>query len=86
MYTTCTEFFRENAKYDEDGAEPVKVLHTLKTYDQLVSIESSSLSAPEGDHDDLATSFALAVCAIQQSEHKGNSAALTMVKTKGWGM
>lgn len=36
------------------------LIHHQKTFDQLASIEGSSLSAPSGEHDDAAMAFALA--------------------------
>ena len=43
--------------------ESQTVIHSFDTYVQLSSIEGSSLRAPEGQHDDLADSYALAVVA-----------------------
>lgn len=86
MYTNCTEFFRENARYDRPELGSVKVLHNLETFNQLTSIEVATLKAPEGDHDDRATSFALAVCARIQIGARGHSAGMAMATTKGWGM
>jgi hypothetical protein len=37
-------------------------IHTQATMSQIAAIEGSSLSAPSGDHDDLAYSFVLALC------------------------
>lgn len=53
LYTTLTETFRDQAT----------TLHSFTTYVQLASIEGASLSAPEGQHDDLAVSFALSIAA-----------------------
>jgi hypothetical protein len=39
------------------------IIHDLQTFQQLCSIEGSSLSAPQGQHDDLAVAFGLAVVA-----------------------
>jgi hypothetical protein len=36
------------------------IIHDWATYEQLASIDGNTLSAPEGMHDDRATSFALA--------------------------
>jgi hypothetical protein len=36
-------------------------LHSAETFHQLASIEGSTLKAPEGQHDDRAVAFALAV-------------------------
>lgn len=53
MYDACA-----NALRDGDA-----VVHSAETYAQLTGIEGSSLSAPEGEHDDRATAFALAMLA-----------------------
>lgn len=86
LYTTCTEFFRRNARLDEEGEEPHKVLHTYQTFIQLGDIEAASLSAPRGRYDDRADSFALAVVGIEQLQGRSHSAGLAMEKTKGWGL
>lgn len=52
MYTTCADAFREKTT----------TLHTFETYVQLSSIDGSTLLAPEGQHDDRADSYALALC------------------------
>lgn len=49
--------------------EEETILHSFETYNQLASIEGSTLRAPEGMHDDRADSYALA--------HVGRIAALT---------
>ncbi|MFZ6029963.1 MAG: hypothetical protein ACOYYS_19795 [Chloroflexota bacterium] len=41
------------------------LIHSIDTQSQLASIEGASLSAPEGDRDDRATAFSLAVTATQ---------------------
>ena len=46
-------------QYDET------IIHSFATYIQLVSIEGSTLLAPEGDHDDRADAYALAITAIR---------------------
>ena len=53
MYTHCTK-----AIQDKDT-----LIHSFQTYQQLASIVGSTLKAPEHEHDDKATSFALAQCA-----------------------
>lgn len=53
LYTTAADEFR-----DENT-----VIHTFKTLTQLMSIEGSSLRAPEGEADDLADSYALTLVA-----------------------
>lgn len=50
MYDACADVFRTQDT----------VLHSFATYTQLSSIEGASLSAPEGEADDRATSYALA--------------------------
>jgi hypothetical protein len=54
LYTECADHFRANAL---DGT---KILHSFGGYQQLASIEGSSLRAPDGQHDDRADSYALA--------------------------
>ncbi len=51
LYDTCADAFREQDV----------TLHDLDTYVELASIEGSTLLAPEGEHDDLADAFALAL-------------------------
>lgn len=84
LYTQCTDFFRTSADVDNEGQNPTKVLHTLKTYDQLLSIESATLAAPQGSNDDMADSFALAVVGRQQLLGKGHSAGTLVDSAKGW--
>lgn len=50
MYDTAADSFRDKQV----------TLHSFTTYLQLASIEGASLSAPDGEHDDEATGFALA--------------------------
>lgn len=50
MYDACAETFRTKDT----------VLHSFATYTQISSIEGASLSAPQGEADDRATSYALA--------------------------
>jgi hypothetical protein len=52
LYTTCADAFREKTTK----------CHTFETFVQLSSIDGSTLLAPEGQHDDLADSYALALC------------------------
>jgi hypothetical protein len=54
MYTTAADYLRDNEV----------TIHNLTTFTQLSSISGSDLKAPEGDHDDYATAFALACCAL----------------------
>lgn len=53
MYDQAADAFREGST----------IVHSFSTLIQLQSIEGSSLSAPEGEHDDRATSFCLALLA-----------------------
>jgi hypothetical protein len=53
MYNAAADAFR-------DGST---ILHSENTYHQLASIEGSTLRAPEGEHDDEADSYALALVA-----------------------
>src|SRR5262249_50755169 len=60
LYDTCADAFR-------DGAT---VLHSFGTFTQLASIEGSSLRAPEGEPDDRADSYALALAGIHHVRKK----------------
>ena len=51
LYDACTEAFREQET----------CLHSFATFCQLASIEGTSLRAPDGEPDDRADSYALAV-------------------------
>jgi hypothetical protein len=85
LYTICADFFRDSARLGEEGAsEPVKVLHNLTTFNQLASIEAASLSAPQGQHDDRADSYALAQAGRVQISKLGHSAGMIIETTKGW--
>jgi hypothetical protein len=53
LYTHCTKVIQEKDV----------IIHSFLTYQQLASIVGSTLKAPEHEHDDRATSFALAQCA-----------------------
>ena len=46
----------------EAARDAATTIHSFDTYLQLCSIEGSSLRAPEGERDDLADSYALALC------------------------
>jgi len=52
LYTHCTKVIQEKDV----------IIHDFVTNQQLASIVGSTLKAPEEEHDDRATSFALAVC------------------------
>lgn len=60
LYTTTADSFRSAEVH----------LHNFTTYNQLSSVEGSSLRAPEGQHDDRADSFALAVVALHSTINK----------------
>lgn len=57
LYDACADAYRHGEV----------TLHTFKTFTQLSSIEGSTLRAPEGEHDDLADSDALSICALAVS-------------------
>jgi hypothetical protein len=84
LYNIVTEFFRLSSGIDEGVEEGVKVVHTPSTWRQLMSIESGTLSAPQGMNDDRAVCFALAQAGRITAIGSGNSASLLMSKTKGW--
>ena len=54
MYTACADALR-----DKDA-----ILHDETTFNQLASIEGGTLRAPQGMHDDRATSYALGLVGI----------------------
>lgn len=56
MYATAADAFRDKEV----------IVHSFATYTQLASIEGSTLSAPEGEHDDRSTAFVLAIQALRQ--------------------
>lgn len=86
LYTICTDHFRNSARFDdEEGRSPLKVLHSAQTFHQLAGIESATLSAPKGQHDDRADSYALAQAGRIQVANLSHSAVLVMQATKGWG-
>jgi len=45
-------------------------VHSFTTYVQLASIDGVTLQAPEGQHDDLADAYALAIVAHLRSQKK----------------
>jgi hypothetical protein len=53
MYDNCADAFKNQEV----------VLHSFSTFSQLASIDGNTLRAPDGEHDDKADAFALAVCA-----------------------
>jgi hypothetical protein len=86
LYTVCADHFRVNANLDNPEQGSKKVLHDLKTYNQLASIEGATLNAPSGMNDDCADSYALAQAGRIQLTVSGNTGGLVMASTKGWGM
>ena len=56
MYDACAEAFRERET----------ILHTFETRVQLGLIEGATLKAPEGEHDDLATGYAVGLVGIRR--------------------
>ena len=63
LYDACAEAFRNEET----------TLHDFATMTQLQSIEGSSLRAPEGERDDLADSYALAIVAKGQRPRQSAS-------------
>lgn len=55
----------------EKARELLVIIHHPETLWQLLAIEKSTLRAPEGEHDDLADSFALAVMAMSKPRGVG---------------
>jgi hypothetical protein len=55
MYDTAAEAFRDRQT----------VLHGFTTFNQLASIEGASLRAPQGQWDDRADAYVLALCLVQ---------------------
>lgn len=62
LYDECSRAFRECDV----------VLHNRKTYEQLQSIEGSTLRAPEGQADDCADAFALAILGKSRMQNLGS--------------
>jgi hypothetical protein len=58
LYNTAADTFRE----------PGTILHSFKTFTQLASIERATLSAPEGEADDCADSYALMIVGAGSTE------------------
>ncbi len=85
LYTICTEHFRDSANMDEPELGSVKIVHNMKTFEQLCSIEAATLSAPSGFHDDRADSFALAQAGRDQMVKGGHTAGLLISSSQGWG-
>jgi hypothetical protein len=60
LYADCADAFRDRAT----------LLHSFASFTQLSSIEGATLRAPEGQHDDLADAYALAVVARLRSQKR----------------
>lgn len=84
LYTIVTDHFRDNSGFSDTGRPNVKVIHSFSTYSQLGNIEAASLSAPKGQYDDKADSYALAQAARRQVRDSGETGILLMDSTKGW--
>lgn len=85
LYTIAAEHFRTCANFDDEGGKSTIVLHDFTTYQQLMSIEGATLSAPEGDMDDRATSYALAQAGRDQLKVKSDGGGIIVDSVKGWG-
>lgn len=85
LYTTVTEHIRLSAKYDEEAAVAVPVIHHPTTFSQLQSIEAATLRAPDKQHDDRADSYALAIAGRAQIRKRGEGAVVLITSSKGWG-
>lgn len=56
LYDTAADAFRDHST----------TIHSFETYNQLASIEGASLSAPDGDHDDRADSYCIALQGVKR--------------------
>lgn len=85
LYTECADHFKQNADRQRAvGQSKVPILHSFASYTQLGSIEGATLRAPDGQFDDRADSYALAIVGrIEAATHR--AAPLVQGKTKGWG-
>jgi hypothetical protein len=63
MYAQAADAFRESQT----------VLHSFATFTQLASIEGASLRAPEGEPDDRADAYALALWLVQMMARQGTA-------------
>lgn len=61
LYTEAADAFRDQAT----------IIHSFDAWTQLASIDGSTLRAPEGEHDDLADAYALALCARRYAGGSG---------------
>lgn len=85
LYTTCANYIRDCAGVEDSTMPKRYLIHSELTKSQLVSIESSSLSAPNGFHDDRADSFALAICGRKQVRDAGEASVMVAGSMQGWG-
>lgn len=72
LYDTAAEAFRDRKA----------TIHDRKTFLQLASIEASTLAAPEGQHDDSAVSFVLALMARAMPSNVVSVVTLTPGETE----
>lgn len=86
LYTTCANFIKEAANFDDPERGSTYVIHSRQTYSQLREIESDTLAAPKGQNDDRADSFALAIAGRKQVRDTGETGVLVLDKTRGWGL
>lgn len=84
LYTVVTEHFRDNSGYTEDEKPNLKVIHSFSTFTQLSNIEAATLSAPKGQYDDRADSYALAQAGRKQIRDAGETGILVMDSMRGW--
>lgn len=75
LYSTGANVFR-----DRDTR-----LHSFETYTQLSSVDGNTLSAPEGEHDDRAVSYVLALMARTLEPKRMTSGTFDFYKSNGNG-
>lgn len=75
MYTNLATYAREHFQSHDT------MIHSFATYNQIASIEGASLRAPDGQMDDLADSYALAVCGLIAIE--SSPVAMRQARVKG---
>jgi hypothetical protein len=75
LYTTAATAFRDKTT----------IIHSFLTYQQLASIDGSTLRAPNGQLDDRADSYALALEARHRAERRGTSLKAASSRTVGRG-
>lgn len=67
----ATEVLAAYKAHAQDARPPALLLRDAKTFDQVASIEASTLKAPEGSHDDNADAWSLAQVARAMSPRAG---------------